>query len=86
MGNGLKMNLQMTVAVYRNGDCDLNECSREYGVPKATVRRHAMKQIWYVNGVKALGRQTTFLGDKEETLADHIIMLEECFLGAGSEH
>jgi hypothetical protein len=65
----------MTVAVYRTGDCGLNECSRVYGVPKATIRKHAMKQIWYVNIVKALGRQAAVFGDMEEILADHIIML-----------
>jgi hypothetical protein len=42
-----------------------------------------MKKNWYVNGVKALGRQATFFGDMEEILADHIIMLEECFCGLG---
>jgi tRNA-dihydrouridine synthase len=73
----------MTVAVYRNGNCGLNECSRVYGVPKATIRRHAMKQIWCVNGVKAQGRQATFFGDVEDILTDHIIMLEECFGGRG---
>jgi hypothetical protein len=61
----------------------LNECSRVCGVPKATIRRCAMKQIWYVDGVKAPGRQATFFGDMEEILADHIIMLEECCWGRG---
>jgi hypothetical protein len=52
-----------------------------YGVPKATIRRHAMKQNWYVNGVKALGEQATFFGGMEEILYDHIIMLEEYWGG-----
>jgi hypothetical protein len=52
-----------------------------YGAPKATIRRHAMKKNWYVNGVKALGRQATCSGDMEEILADHIIMLEHRFFG-----
>jgi hypothetical protein len=42
-----------------------------------------MKQIWYVNGVKSLGRQATLFGDTEEIPADHIIMLKECFWGRG---
>jgi hypothetical protein len=74
---------RMTVPVYINGECGLSECSRVYEVPKAKIRRHAMKQIWYVNGVKVPGRQATFFGDMEEILADHIIMLEECFWGRG---
>jgi hypothetical protein len=36
-----------------------------------------------VNGVKALGRQATFFGHMEEILADHIIILEEYFVGRG---
>jgi hypothetical protein len=54
-----------------------------YGVPRATIKRHAMKKNWYVNGVKALGEQVTFFGDMEEILDDHIIMLEEYFCGLG---
>jgi hypothetical protein len=63
----------MAFAVYRNGDCGLKVCSRVYGAPKATVRRHDMKKNWYVNAVRALGRQAAFYGDTEEILADHII-------------
>ncbi|KAG8234013.1 hypothetical protein J437_LFUL013931 [Ladona fulva] len=33
--------LQMAVAAYKNGDYGLNECAHVYGVPKATVKRHA---------------------------------------------
>jgi hypothetical protein len=65
-GKWIENELQMAVAAYRNGDCGLNECSRVYGVPKATIRWHTMKKIWYVSGVKALGRQATFFGDMEE--------------------
>jgi hypothetical protein len=60
----------------------LIECSRVYGVPKATITRNAMKTNWYVNGVRALGRQAMFSGNTEQILVDHIIMLEERFLWA----
>jgi hypothetical protein len=73
-GKWTENELQMAVAAYTNGDCGLNECSRVYGVPRATVRRLGMKKYWYVNGVKALGRQAAFSGDMEQILADHIIM------------
>jgi hypothetical protein len=53
--------LQMAVAAYRNGDCGLNDCSRVYGVPKATKSRLAVKKNWYVNGVKALGSRSFVL-------------------------
>ncbi|KAG8223924.1 hypothetical protein J437_LFUL003731 [Ladona fulva] len=33
--------LQMAVTAYKNSDYGLNECGRVYGVPKATVKRHA---------------------------------------------
>jgi hypothetical protein len=85
-GKWTENELQIAVAAYRNGNCGLNECSRVYGVPKATIRRHDMKKNWYVNGVEALGRQTTFFGDIVGILADHIIMLEECFLEGGADH
>jgi hypothetical protein len=52
--------LQLPVAVYRNGDCELNECSRVYGVPIATLRTNVIKN-WHVNGVKALGREATYV-------------------------
>jgi hypothetical protein len=35
-GKWTENELQMAVVAYRNGDYDLNECSRVYGVPKAT--------------------------------------------------
>jgi hypothetical protein len=74
---------QIAVVAYRNGNCGSNECTRVYGIPRATIWRRAMKKNWYVNGVKALGRQATFFGDMEEILADPIIMLEEYFCGLG---
>jgi hypothetical protein len=42
-----------------------------------------MKKNWYVNGVKALGRQATLSGDTEQIVADHSIMLEERFFWGG---
>jgi hypothetical protein len=70
----------MAVAACINGDYGFNECSRVYRVPRATIRRLAMKKNWYVNGLQALERQARFFEDMEEILADHIIMLEALFL------
>jgi hypothetical protein len=39
-----------------------------------------------VHGVMTLERQSTFFVDMEGILADHIIMLEECFLGVDVDH
>jgi uncharacterized protein (DUF779 family) len=41
--NWTENELQIAVAAYKNGDYGLNECRRMYGVPKATIRRLAMK-------------------------------------------
>jgi hypothetical protein len=71
--------LQMAVAAY-----GLNKCRRVHGVPKATIRRHTMKN-WYVDDVKALGRKATFSGGIQQILADHIIMLQERFCGLSIE-
>jgi hypothetical protein len=42
--------IQMAVTAYGYGNCGLNECSRVYGVPIATARRHGMNKGWDVNG------------------------------------
>lgn len=44
-----------------NGDYGLNECSRVYGVPKATIKRLADNKNAFVNERKALGRQNTLI-------------------------
>lgn len=80
-GQWTQDHLQMAVAAYRNGDYGLNECTRVYGIPKATIRRHAMEKNLYANNTKALGRTATFSVEMEKVLADHILMLEECFFG-----
>jgi hypothetical protein len=60
-GKWTENKLQLPVAVCRNGDCGLNECSRVYAVPEATLRTNVMKKNWHVNGVKALGREATYV-------------------------
>jgi hypothetical protein len=41
-GKWTENKLQIAFAAYRNRDYGLNECRMVYGVPKATIRRHAM--------------------------------------------
>jgi hypothetical protein len=53
-GKWTENELQISFVEYRIG-CGLNECSRVYGVRKATIRRLAMKKNWYVNSVKVQG-------------------------------
>lgn len=73
--------LQKAIIAYENGDYGLNECSRVYGVPKATLKRHSAKKNSYANGIKALGKPPTFSLNLEKILSDHILTLEECFFG-----
>lgn len=44
--------LQVAITALRNGDHGLNACSRIYGIPKATLKRHADGKNSYHNGVK----------------------------------
>lgn len=80
-GSWLEADLQRAIAAYRNGDYGLNECSRVYGVPKATIKRHSDKKNSIVNEFKALGRQPTFSPDMEKILCEHILKFEETFFG-----
>ncbi|XP_017773660.1 PREDICTED: uncharacterized protein LOC108560565 [Nicrophorus vespilloides] len=69
--------LLMAIAAYKDGESGLNECSRKFGVPKATIKRHADRN----NQVKALGRQATFSSHMEKVLSSHILQLEKCSFG-----
>ncbi|KAG8225501.1 hypothetical protein J437_LFUL017276 [Ladona fulva] len=73
--------LQMAVTAYKNSDYGLNECARVYGVPKATVKRHAYSKNTFSNAVKSFRRQATFTGEIEKVLAEHILLFEEMFIG-----
>lgn len=80
-GRWSESDLLKAVAAYRNGETGLNECSRIYNVPKATIKRHADRKNATANEMKVLGRQSTFTKDMETILANHILQLEECFYG-----
>ena len=66
---------------YRNGDMGLNQCAKQYGVPKATLKRHLDGKNKTTNGHKKLGRRTILTSDLEEQLHDLIIDLEGRFFG-----
>ena len=80
-GRWSESDLIKAIRAYRNGDTGLNECSRIYHVPKATIKRHADKKNVIRNEVKALGKQPTFSVHMEKILTEHILKLEECFFG-----
>lgn len=71
--------LWLAVAAYKNGDYGLNESSRVYGVPKATIKRYADNTD--PDNIKTLGRPAIFCNDMERILSEHILHLEECFFG-----
>lgn len=73
--------LKAAVAAYKNGDHGLNECARIYGVPKATIKRHADGKNTFSNEVKLFGRQSTFTTEMEKIVADHLLLFEERFFG-----
>lgn len=80
-GRWSESDLIKAVTAYRDGDTGLNECSRIYHVPKATIKRHADRKNAIRNEVRALGRQSTFSVDMEKILTEHLLKLEECFFG-----
>lgn len=80
-GRWSENDLLKAIAAYKNGESGLNECSRIYGVPKATIKRHADRKNSVMNEVKALGRRATFSSEMEKVFTEHIMQLGEFFFG-----
>ena len=67
---------------YEAGDIGLNKCASEYGIPKATLKRHIDGSNKYAKGcLKTLGRQQVLPEYVEEELVKHILTLENMFFG-----
>jgi hypothetical protein len=74
--------MERAISAYRNGDLGFNECCRQYGVPKPTLKRHLDgKNVKANDGTKAMGRHTVLPPDVELQLVDHIKKLEACLFG-----
>lgn len=74
--------MERAISAYRNGDMGFNQCCRQYGIPKPTLKRHLdSKNIKANEGTKAMGRHTTLPPDVEKQLVDHLKQLEACFFG-----
>ncbi|XP_039294504.1 jerky protein-like [Nilaparvata lugens] len=74
--------MERALAAYRNGDIGFNECCRQYGIPKPTLKRHLDgKNITANEGKKSMGRHTTLPPEVEQQLVEHIKKLEACFFG-----
>lgn len=74
--------MEMALQAYRNGDMGFNQCSRQYGIPKPTLKRHLDGANVYANeGCKSFGRNTTLPPRVEQELVDYILKLESLLFG-----
>lgn len=74
--------MERAISAYRNGDMGFNQCCRQYGIPKPTLKRHLdSKNVKANDGTKAMGRHTTLPPVVEQQLVDHIKKLEACLFG-----
>ncbi|CAL1285701.1 unnamed protein product [Larinioides sclopetarius] len=80
-GRWSENDLLKAVAAYKNGKKGLNECSRIYNVPKATIKRHADGKNSVANEIKSLGRQPTFSPVMEKILSEYLLHLKESYFG-----
>ena len=72
--------MERAIVAFRNGDMGLNEVCREYGVPKATLKRHLEgKNNFAVEGKKIIGSLGDLPPEVEKELVDHILKLEMFF-------
>ncbi|KAG8272077.1 hypothetical protein J6590_050029 [Homalodisca vitripennis] len=69
--------MSRALQAFRNGDMGLNECFRQYGVPKPTLLRHLKGTNVKANEeTKAFGRGSVLPPTVEKELVDHILKLE----------
>jgi hypothetical protein len=75
-------NLDNALLTYREGRMGLNECSRQFGISKPTLKRHFKNENKYANGNKTFKGHKTALPDNiEEDLVQHILYLEKHMFG-----
>lgn len=73
--------MERVIAAYRNGDMGFNKCSRQYGVPKPTLKRYLDgNNITTNDGTKLMGHHTPITLEIERQLVQHIKTLEACLL------
>ena len=68
---------------YRNEEGGLNSICRQYGIPKATLRRHFLQRNKYANGIKHFGRPTTLPSELERLLVEYIIEIDSMLFEIG---
>jgi len=74
--------LHQAVSAIQRGDFGLNEASRLYGVPKATLSRHMNGKNEVANlEIKFHGSETTLGEQLDRELAEHCLLLESMYFG-----
>lgn len=74
--------MERAISAYRNGEMGFNNCCRQYGIPKPTLKRHLDgKNVKANYGIKAMGCHTALPPDVELQLVDHIKKLEASLFG-----
>lgn len=77
-----KEDLKKALEVLTLKEMGLNECSRRFGIPEPTLRRHLLKKIKHSNDADVnKGRPTTFSEEVETLLAQHLLNLENSLFG-----
>ena len=69
------------MTAYGNGNMGLNQCAKQYGVPKATLKQHLDGKNQTANGHKKLGRSMMLTSDLEEQLHDLLLHMEGMVFG-----
>ncbi|KAI4469700.1 hypothetical protein MML48_1g00950 [Holotrichia oblita] len=79
-GKWTQEQLELAIQAVSEKRLGLNAASRQYEVPKATIKRHAHEKNQR-SKTKALGRMPVFSATMEKELAEHILQFEERMFG-----
>lgn len=81
-GKWSKEDLELAIRAYSSGEKGLNQCWRDYNIPKATLLRHVRRVNKIAVGpVKSLGRNPTFDSEVENLICTRIVQFSECLFG-----
>ena len=70
------------LTAFRKNQLGLNECCRQFNVPKATFKRRLSDSNKHIKGsTKRAGVITTLPAELEADLVEHVLRLEACFFG-----
>ena len=79
--------MERALDAYKSKEASINEISRRYGVPKATLLRHLMRTNKYAIGsIKQLGHQPSLPIELENLLAKYIQDLDTMLFGISRKY